>query len=117
MPKTVMVNLLEGNKVIARFSSIGMASDLTGADTSHISKVARGLRRTAGSYGWSYVLRGSLTSGKMGVRQLDKVTGEVIATYKDLDAVERLTGITSTRLLNVIDENRVLKGSYWVSSV
>jgi hypothetical protein len=49
----VQVNL-ETDTVVARFKTPSEAQKLTGIDASSISKVARGVRNTAGGYGWRY---------------------------------------------------------------
>lgn len=45
---------IEDGSTIATFSSPSKASQLTGIDASGISKAARGVRQSAGGYGWRY---------------------------------------------------------------
>lgn len=92
----------DGTKVVARYATILTASRITGADQSHISKVARGRRDTAGGYKWRYT-RGNLTSLKHpgAVAQVDK-TGNVVAVYADIEHAVKLTGSNLDRIVESI---------------
>lgn len=45
----------DGKELLRTFESVEEASRASGADGSHITKVCKGQRRTAGSYGWKFV--------------------------------------------------------------
>jgi hypothetical protein len=46
---------LDSGREIARFTTPSEAQRMTGIDSSSISKAARGVRNTAGGYGWKYI--------------------------------------------------------------
>lgn len=98
MSKTI--TQYEGTKIVARYATIMTASRLTGADQSHISKVARGRRETAGGYRWKYTRGDMLTRTRPGaIAQLDK-TGNVVAIYSDSEYAAQLSGSKHNRILD-----------------
>lgn len=52
--RTLIQYDLDTNKTIAKFATPSEAQKVTGVDSSSISKVARGVRNSAGGYGWRY---------------------------------------------------------------
>lgn len=112
MMKTKSVNVLLENRVGGRFGSIAVASDLTGAERAHISKVAKGIRGSAGGLGWSYYTRGGLTT-RMGVQVVDKTTGDVVASFVDVETASIITGISYNRLYNAVNAGRTIQGYTW----
>ena len=54
MSKTIYQYEADSGNYIQEFSSVIEAANRTGVDQSHISKVAKGIRQTAGGFTWSY---------------------------------------------------------------
>jgi hypothetical protein len=119
MSKTI--TQYDGRKIVARYSTIMTASRVTGTDQSHISKVARGVRNTAGGYKWRYARGNIFNSLKRpgGVVQLDK-TGNIVAIYSDMNYAAQLSGSNIDRIADsmysyyMTGRGRIVKGYRFV---
>lgn len=107
------VAMYEGKTLVAKYTSIAYAAEMTGTQPAHIGKVANGLRESAGGYGWkSLKTFGSKLSPKRpGIAQCTK-DGDVIAVYADADTASSLTGIKTNQINDVVKGSKSSAGGY-----
>jgi hypothetical protein len=104
-------------EVIATFNSITEASKVTGVDSSKICQVCKGKRKSASGYKWRYVGDKYYTAHYKkpkphSVQQLDKYTGEVVATFKNIVRAHKATGMSAYDILEVCKGNREHASGY-----
>lgn len=113
--KSKSVALLEGNKVIAKFRSIGDAARITEGDPSHIAKVLRGERQTANGAKWKEVKRfttNAFSKGQRGLKQVDATDlNETVALYPNAKVAAEVTKIKDTKIADcLIGKAKKVKG-------
>jgi len=92
---------------VGRFASASYAAQLTNLDPSHVAKVARGIRKHTGGYGFKYVQ--SLHRGRGGVgkvNMIEPLTGKVVAFFPNIESAA-----TVLQLSEKVIANAASKGS------
>lgn len=102
------VTMYRGGKVIARFPSIGVASEVTNTQRAHIGKVVAGKRKTAGGASWRNAR--SIKATTNDVAQLD-ANGNLIAIYSDVATAAEITGIDVSAIMRLLNQqSKKVKG-------
>ena len=93
--------------LVAKYPSIATASLLTETQSAHIGKVAGGLRKTAGGSAWKFTrFDGQLAKTTTGLKQMDAITGEVLAIFRDETIASEVLGISVKQIVRVLGDSR-----------
>lgn len=119
--KAKSVAMMDGNKIVAKFSSIGDAARITDSDPSHIAKVTRGERMTANGAKWKEIKRfdsSKFTKNNKGLLQVEASNPEnVVAVYPNVQTASKVTGLKDTKISDcLIGKAKKIKGFTWLSA-
>lgn len=117
--KSKVVSQYNGTHLIAKYSTVALASELNDVQPSHVGKVANGLRNTAGGFRWRFPktvnLSRGLSSVNRGIGQIDVETGEIVAVYESIDMASTITGFRRASINNSTTKlGRSAGGFGWV---
>jgi len=105
--KSVSVSQYKDGNLIAKYHSISFAAKMNGVQPSHISKVAKGKRASAGGFGWKTT---KSFTGKMKSGIVQSNSTETLAVYKNADHAATVSSIKTNALNNALNKNRCVGG-------
>lgn len=94
-------------KSVAQYDSIATATRLTGADSSNISKVTQGDRRSAGGFGWEST---ESVNTRRKIVAIDPSTGNTVAIFNGLEAIQAFTTVRNDRVVEAVTGSRRTAG-------
>lgn len=105
--KTVPVTQYYKGKPVATYTSMAVASKLSGARANHISEVVGGVRGSAGGFSWK---RAGARKGNIFAYS---TKGGLVASFRGITGLESgVTTIPRNRLLQALDGQRATAGGY-----